>query len=61
MTLTLFDDAGQTLGLAATLDEVRVRTATLERKPRPAALLRAVMPAGDVPARYQLTLAARRR
>ena len=31
VTMTLFDDAGQTLGLAATIDEVRVRTATLER------------------------------
>jgi len=60
VTMTLFDDAGQTLGLAATLDEVRVRTATLERsldRPRYYLLL---MPAGDVPARYQLTLAARR-
>ena len=60
VTMTLFDDAGQTLGLAATLDEVRVRTATLERnldRPRFYVLL---MPAGDLPARYQLTLAARR-
>jgi hypothetical protein len=60
VTMTLFDDAGQTLGLAATIDEVRVRTATLERgldRPRFHVLL---MPASEVPARYQLTLAARR-
>jgi hypothetical protein len=60
VTMTLFDDAGQTLGIARTIDEVRVRTATLERgldRPRYHVLL---MPASAVPARYQLTLAARR-
>jgi hypothetical protein len=60
VTMTLFDDAGQTLGIARTIDEVRVRTAALERgldRPRYHVLL---MPASAVPARYQLTLAARR-
>lgn len=60
VTMTLFDDAGQTLGIARTIDEVRVRTATLERdldRPRFHVLL---MPASDAPARYQLLLAARR-
>jgi hypothetical protein len=60
VTMTLFDDAGQTLGIARTIDEVRVRTATLERgldRPRFHVLL---MPASEVAARYQLTVAARR-
>jgi hypothetical protein len=60
VTMTLFDDAGQTLGIARTIDAVRVRTAALERdldRPRYHVLL---MPASEVPARYQLTLAARR-
>ena len=60
MTMTLVDDAGQVLGIARTIDEVRVRAATLERdldRPRYHVLL---MPGSDVPARYQLTLAARR-
>jgi hypothetical protein len=58
--MTLFDEAGQTLGIAQTLDQVRVRTAALERNldgPRYYVLL---TPASEVPARYQLTLAARR-
>ena len=56
----IVDDAGQVLGIARTIDEVRVRAATLEReldRPRYHVLL---MPGSDVPARYQLTLAARR-
>ena len=60
VTMTLVDDAGQVLGIARTIDEVRVRAATLEReldRPRYHVLL---MPGSDVPARYQLTLAARR-
>jgi hypothetical protein len=60
VTMTLFDDAGQALGIARTIDEVRVRTATLERgldRPRYYLLL---MPATDVAARYQLTVGARR-
>ena len=60
VTMTLFDDAGQTLGIARTIDEVRVRTATLERdldRPRYHVLL---LPESAAPARYQLTLAARR-
>ena len=55
------DEAGQSLGIARTLDEVRVRTATLERNlgdPRYYLLL---TPNSDAPASYQLTVAARRR
>lgn len=60
VSMTLFDDAGQTLGIAQTLEQVRVRTATLDRNldgPRYYLLL---MPGSDAPARYQLTLAVRR-
>lgn len=60
VTMTLFDDSGQTLGIARTIDELRVRTATLERdldRPRYHVLL---LPDSAEPARYQLTLAARR-
>ena len=61
VTLALFDDAGQTLGLAATIDEIRVRSASLERRlDRPRFYVR-VTPTADIAARYQLTLAARRR
>jgi hypothetical protein len=61
VTLALFDDAGQTLGLAATLNEIRVRSASLERRlDRPRFYVR-VIPTDDVVARYQLTVAARRR
>jgi hypothetical protein len=60
VTMTLFDDAGQTLGIARTIDEVRVRTATLERGLDPPRFHLLLMPASEVPARYQLTLAARR-
>jgi hypothetical protein len=61
VTLALFDDAGQTLGLAATIDQIRVRSASLERRlDRPRFYVR-VTPTTDVAARYQLTVAARRR
>jgi hypothetical protein len=59
--LTLLDDAGQTLGIAATLDEIRVRTATLERKLDSPRFYVLVTPSSDAAARYQLTVAARRR
>lgn len=60
VAMTLFDDAGQPLGIARTIDEVSVRTATLERaldRPRYFILL---TPESEAPARYQLILAARR-
>lgn len=60
VTMTLFDDSGQPLGIARTIDEVSVRTATLERalaRPRYFILL---MPESEAPARYQLLLATRR-
>jgi hypothetical protein len=60
VTMTLFDDAGQALGIARTIDEIRVRTATLERRLAPPRYHLLLMPASDVPARYQLTLAVRR-
>lgn len=60
VTMTLHDDAGQTLGTAATIGEVRVRVATLERMLDAPRYHVRLSPNGDVPARYQLTLAARR-
>ncbi len=60
VTMTLFDDSGQPLGIARTINEVSVRTATLERalaRPRYFILL---MPDSEAPARYQLLLATRR-
>lgn len=60
VTMTLLDDSGQPLGIARTIDEVSVRTATLERaatRPRYFVLL---MPAAAGLVRYQITLAARR-
>jgi hypothetical protein len=57
--LSLYDDAGRTLGLATTFDTLAIRKATLERKldaPRYYVLVRAL----DAPATYQLTIAAGR-
>jgi hypothetical protein len=56
--LTLFDDAGQTLGTATTFEELAIRSTRLERKldaPRYYVLVQAL----DAPTRYQLTVAAR--
>lgn len=60
VTMTLFDDSGQPLGSARTIDEISVRTATLERaatRPRFYILL---LPASGAPARYQLIVTTRR-
>jgi hypothetical protein len=60
VTMTLFDDAGRRLGIAQTIDEVRVRAATLERNLDGPRFYLLLSPGSEVPARYQLTLAARR-
>ncbi len=57
--ISLFDDAGQTLGIATTFDALAMRKATLERKldaGRYYVLVRGIDAATD----YQLTLAVRR-
>jgi hypothetical protein len=60
VSLTLFDDAGQTLGTATTFEELAIRNTRIERKldgPRYYVL---VQPLGG-PTPYQLTVAARPR
>jgi hypothetical protein len=58
VSLTLFDDAGQTLGTATTFEGLAIRSTRVERKldaPRFYVLVQAL----DAPTTYQLTVAAR--
>jgi hypothetical protein len=61
VSLALFDDAGQTLGIAATIGAIRVRSASLERRLDGPRFYVRVTPNADGPASYQLTVAARPR
>lgn len=59
--LVLFDDAGRPLGTARTIDEIRVRVATLERSLDSPRYYVQVLGLSPGPASYQLTVAAERR
>lgn len=58
--ILLFDDAGRPLGRARTIDEIRVRMATLERPLDAARYYVQVVGLSPAPAAYQLTLTAGR-
>lgn len=60
VALALLDDAGRPIGLGTTLDEIRVRSTTLERPLDSPRFYVRVTPTTEAAARYQLTVAARR-